>query len=68
MTAISFDLATKSDVSEVGGLLREAELRLETKIAEAKAETIKWFFGVVGIQTIAIIGSVVALMKSMPHI
>lgn len=55
---LASDLVTKPD-------LREAELRLETRIAEAKAETIKWFFGVVGIQTLAIIGAVVAVTRSL---
>jgi hypothetical protein len=59
--------ALKDDVLEVSGKLREAELRLEAKIAEGKAETIKWIFGVVGIQTVAIIGSVFALMTSVRH-
>jgi hypothetical protein len=55
------------DVRDGAGKIRELELRLETKIAEAKAATIKWFFGVVGIQTVAIIGSLVAVVNSVRH-
>ncbi len=78
---LSSDLASKQDVGEVksgigevrhelrelDGRIRESELRLETKIAETKAEIIKWFFGVVGIQTAAIIGSVLTLVRAGPH-
>ena len=69
---LSSDLATKTDITDVtgrvrdlAGQVREAELRLEAKIAEAKADTIKWFFGVVGVQTLAIICSLVALLMSV---
>ncbi len=45
--------------------LRLAELaaRLEGKIAELRAETLKWMFGAVGLQTLAILGGVAALLR-----
>ncbi len=60
-TRDAFDLATKAD-------LRELELRLEAKIAmtvsDAKAEIIKWMFGVIGVQTLVIIGAVLAIVRT----
>ena len=60
---LAVDLTAKSD-------LREAELRLETKmvgleakIAESKADIIKWLFGVVGFQTLVILSATVALAR-----
>lgn len=51
---MAIDLTTKSD-------LREAELRLEARIADSKADIIKWLFGVVGFQTLVILSATVAL-------
>ncbi len=45
------DLATKGDV-------KESELRLDARLAEAKAEIIKWVVGLIFMQT----GVIVALM------
>ncbi|MBF0434928.1 MAG: DUF1640 domain-containing protein [Magnetococcales bacterium] len=49
------ELATKGD-------LRQLELKLEAKIAESKAETIKWMFGVATGQAMFII----AILKMFP--
>ncbi|HIJ84135.1 MAG: DUF1640 protein [Magnetococcales bacterium] len=49
------ELATRSD-------LRQLELKLEAKIAESKAETIKWLFGVATGQAMFII----AILKMFP--
>ncbi|MBV9827681.1 MAG: hypothetical protein JO001_18770 [Alphaproteobacteria bacterium] len=45
--------------------LRLAELRSEvsTHIADVKAEMMKWMFGAVGLQTLAILGGVAALLR-----
>jgi hypothetical protein len=43
--------------------LGEATARLEAKIAEARAEILKWMFGTVGLQTFAILGGVAALRR-----
>ena len=49
--------------------LRLAELRaqLSAQIAEAKAEMMRWMFGAVGLQTLAILGGVAALLKLLGH-
>lgn len=52
-----FDLATKAD-------LRELELRLEVTIEASKAEIIKWMFGTIGVQTLVILGAVIALTRA----
>ena len=45
--------------------LRMTELRADTTthLAELKAEMMKWMFGAVGLQTLAILGGVAALLK-----
>jgi hypothetical protein len=49
--------------AEVGGRFAE----VEGKIAEARAEMLKWMFGAVGLQTLAILGGVAALLKLIGH-
>lgn len=43
--------------------LAEISARLEGKIAEARSETLKWVFGAVGLQTLAILGGVAGLLR-----
>ena len=45
--------------------LRLAELRADTatKLAELKADLLKWMLGAIGFQTLAVIAAVVALTK-----
>ncbi len=68
------DLATKSDIgefkadardnrAELEARIREAELRLEKQIEASKAEILKWMFGTIGLQTLAILGAVLALAR-----
>lgn len=40
---------------------RQAELRLEGKLAETKADLWKWTMGAIGVQTVVIVGAIVAL-------
>lgn len=47
--ALQGDLVTKTD--------------LKAEIAEAKADIIKWMFGMIGFQTLIILGAVVALVR-----
>ena len=56
-------LATKADITDLRSELREAELRLETKIETTKSEILKWMFGTIGFQTIVILGAVLALSR-----
>jgi hypothetical protein len=39
----------------------------KTDLAETKTEILKWMIGSIGIQTIVIIGAVVALVRTVPH-
>ena len=63
--AVQGDLATKADMDLVRADLREAELRLQAQIEASKAELMKWALGAFGLQTIVIIGSVVALVRPL---
>ena len=40
---------------------------LDLRIAELKAEMLKWMFGAVGLQTLAILGGVAALFTLLGH-
>lgn len=63
------DLASKADLKgaelALRSDLREAELRLEGKLAETKAELLKWTMGAIGVQTLVIVGAVVALARAL---
>lgn len=52
------ELTTKSD-------LREAELRLEGKLADTSTDLLKWTMGAIGVQTLVIVGAVVALARAL---
>jgi hypothetical protein len=43
------------------GEIRAAATKIE--LAEAKGEILKWMFGAVGLQTLAILGGVAALLR-----
>ena len=58
-TREAFDLATKTD-------LRELEMRLEAKIESVKYDIVRWTLGAIGFQTVALSGTVTALVK-MAH-
>ena len=65
--AFKDDVASRSDLREtelrLEAKLRETELRLEAKIEASKAEVIKWLFGVIGFQTLVILGAAIALAR-----
>ena len=50
---------TKTDLERA---IEGSEQRLAVRITDAKAEIIKWVFGAVGLQTLAILGGVAALI------
>jgi hypothetical protein len=58
---------TRSDLHStdqaIEAKLRELELRLTAEIQASKAEIVKWAVGSAGLQTIAILGTVFALMR-----
>jgi hypothetical protein len=67
--AMQSDLVTKVDLkSEMQGVraeLRETELRLEAKIEATKADLIKWVVGIIGFQTIVLLGAALALARAV---
>jgi hypothetical protein len=46
------DLATKADIAQ-----------LEAKLAETKADILKWMVGAIGFQTLVILGALVSLAR-----
>jgi len=50
------DLATKADLAA-----------LELRLAELKAAILKWLLGSIGIQTVVIIGALLALVRYSAH-
>ena len=46
-----------------GDLVTRADLRAE--LAESRAEIVRWVAGLIGFQTLAIIGAVVALARTL---
>ena len=53
-------LATKADVrSET----TSAKAELKADISDTKAEILKWMFGMVGVQTLVILGALVTLLR-----
>ncbi|BCM85389.1 hypothetical protein NS228_11970 [Methylobacterium indicum] len=55
--------STRSDMDAVKASQRETELRLEARIESTKSDIIKWVAGLIGFQTLAIIGAVIALAR-----
>jgi hypothetical protein len=43
--------------------LAKLEAKLEAKIAEAKADILKWVVGAIGFQTVVILGALVSLVR-----
>ncbi len=57
----------KGDIQTVRAELREVELRLEAKIEASKSDLIKWVVGMIGFQTIVLLGAALALARAMAH-
>ena len=47
--------------------LEKTETRLEVRIAETKADILKWMFGAIGLQTVVIIGALLAIIRGTGH-
>jgi hypothetical protein len=56
--AAGADIANKADISALGS-------DLQTKIAELKAEMLKWLLGAIGVQTIVIVGALLAIQLAV---
>ena len=65
--AVQGDLATKADLAALKAELKEdlaaLESKLEARIAEAKADILKWVVGAIGFQTVVILGALVSLAR-----
>ena len=57
------DLATKADLGLVKSDLAAVKADLEIRISKTETEIIKWVAGLIGFQTLAILGAVVALVR-----
>jgi hypothetical protein len=57
------DLATKADLAKIEAKLAEVKAELKTDIAEVKAYILRWMVGAIGFQTVATLGTVIALVK-----
>ena len=55
-------IVTKADVEDMA-----TKSFVAVQIAEAKAEIIKWLFGLIGVQTIVLLGALFALLHAGAH-
>lgn len=65
--AIVETVATRTDLGALELNLRsqveQAKAQLEIRIAEAKSDVLRWMFGAIGLQTLAILGGVIAILR-----
>ncbi|MEO5373197.1 MAG: CCDC90 family protein [Alphaproteobacteria bacterium] len=59
------DALRESRESDMSQLVTKADLRAE--MAETKAEMMKWMIGALGLQTLAILGGLAALIRLLGH-
>lgn len=57
------DLRLGETEARIRGEVSISEQRLRAEIAETKAEILKWVVGVIGLQTIVILGAVAAFVR-----
>lgn len=57
------EIRLDAKITETHTKIRETELRLEARIVETKVEILKWLVGLIGFQTIAVLGGIAALIK-----
>ncbi len=53
--------------AELQGSLAATRAELQVSLAETKADLLKWMVGTIGIQTVVILGAVVALARVIAH-
>jgi hypothetical protein len=54
-------------LGELAARLEGKILETDGKVAESRAEIMKWMFGAAGLQTLAILGGVAALFRLIGH-
>ncbi len=57
------DLATKADFAELRTEIAEIKAELKGEIAALKTDLLKWTIGAIGVQTVAILGALMSMMK-----
>ena len=57
-----WNLATKADLAAYA-----TRADLQAALADTKVEILKWMVSAIGIQTVVIIGAVIALVRVVPH-
>ena len=63
MKAEIANLATKAELAEVKAELKTDISELRTELAGVKADILKWMVGAIGFQTVATLGTVIALVR-----
>jgi cell division septum initiation protein DivIVA len=61
LRSVELELSAKLEQVRLEGAQHRAEL--EARLAETKADLLRWMFGAVGLQTLAILGGVVAVVR-----
>ena len=61
----AFRVTTQADIVAVRHDIDALRLSTKADIATAKSDIIKWMFGMIGFQAVAILGAVVALVRSL---
>lgn len=63
--------ATKSDIaalkSDIEALRSGTKSDLQVGLADLRTEILKWTVGTVGVHTVLILGTVIALVRLLPH-
>jgi hypothetical protein len=62
-----WNLATKADLTALATKADLAPLATKIELADTKIEILKWMVSAIGIQTVVIIGAVIALVRMVPH-
>ncbi len=57
------ELATKADLAKLEAKLETKIAEVKADIVEVKAELLKWIVGAIGFQTIVILGALVSLVR-----
>jgi len=67
--AVSGDIeGLKLTISKDIEVLRtSSKADIQTGLAETRADILKWMVGTIGVQTVVILGAVVALARVLPH-
>lgn len=65
LRTVELELAAKIERVRLEGAQHQAQI--EARLADTKADLLRWMFGAVGLQTLAILGGVVAIVRmAMP--